>query len=158
MLKYCLKKWDENKGVLEQELRTNPTLNDCAYIDLVKLVVKYILNSNVKPYSEALWDIEHITEIDNGNYQGTLLFLIPQDTYQPAEHEYLMTFVAYGSCSGCDTLQAIQGWGDKLLTEYQVKDFMQLCKDLITNMIKPYNRGWRSEEEFTHVEGEGERE
>ncbi len=154
MLKYCLKKWDENKGFLEQELRTNPTLNDCSYLDLVKLVVNCILNGN----NNDKWDAEHITEIDNGDYQGTLLFLIPRDCYQPAEYEYLMTFVGYGSCSGCDTLQAIQEWGEKVLTEQQVKDFMQLCKDLITNMIKPYNRGWRSEEEFTHAEDEGERE
>ena len=28
---------------------------------------------------------------------------------------------------------------------------MALCKDLVTSIIKPYNCGWRSEEEFEEV-------
>jgi hypothetical protein len=143
MLKYCLKKWDNHKDELEKVLRADGTLNYCEYSYLVKLVVKYILNGDGKE-----WDAERITVVDNGDYQGTQLFLIPEDTYQPSEYEYLMTYVGYGSCSGCDTLLSIQDWKEKTLTERQVKDFMALCKDLVTNMIKPYNTGWRNKEEF----------
>lgn len=63
-----------------------------------------------------------------------------------------MTYVGYGSCSGCDTLQAIQDYGKDPISEDQLNDFMALCKDIVTNMIKPYNSGWRNEEEFTEVE------
>lgn len=148
MLKYCLRKWDENKKKLEEELLKDPDLNKCQYIHIVEKVVEIILNTN----EEYLWNTEGITEIDDGNYQGTLLFLIPRKTYQPSEYEYLMTYAEYGSCSGCDTLQAIQDYGENLISEDQLKDFMALCKDIITNMIKPYNGGWRNEEEFTEVE------
>lgn len=148
MLKYCLKKWDENKKKLEEELLKDPLLNECEYKHIVEKVVEIILNTN----EEYLWNTEGITEIDDGDYQGTLLFLIPRKTSQPSEYEYLMTYVGYGSCSGCDALQAIQDYGENPISEDQLKDFMALCKDIITNMIKPYNCGWRNEEEFTEVE------
>lgn len=145
MLKYCLECWDKYKESLENELRIRRDLNTCEYIDLVRMVVKNVFVEDIK------WDDSKITVIDNGDYQGTLLFLIPADTYQPSENEYLMTFVDYGSCSGCDTLQSIQeGWREAPLAERQVKDFMALCKDIVTNTIKPYNYGWRSER-FTEV-------
>ena len=151
MLKYCLRKWDANKGILEKRLKTDISLNSCDYENLVKLVVECVLN----PGDDGLeWDAENITVVDDGDYQGTQLFLIPLSTYQPSESEYLMTFVDYGSCSGCDTLQAIQEWKDSLLTERQVKDFMSLCKDLVTNIIKPYNYGWRFKEGFEPISGD----
>lgn len=150
MLKYCLDKWNKNKGLLEERLKKDTTLNSCDYTYLVKLVVDFILNPH-EEYGDNGWDSKHITVVDNGDYQGTQLFLIPRDTYQPGEYDYLMTYVGYGSCSGCDTLQAIQEWDDKPLTERQLKDFMTLCKDLVTSMVKPYNCGWRYEEDFIEV-------
>lgn len=70
MLKYCLRKWDENKKKLEEELLKDPNLNNCEY----KYIVEIILNTN----EEKLWNSAGITEIDDGDYQGTLLFLIPR--------------------------------------------------------------------------------
>lgn len=149
MMKYCLDRWNRNERILEDSIKKSATLNSCEYVDLVKLVVDVILNDD----GEARrWDSENITVVDNGDYQGTQLFLIPAKCYQPSEYEYLMTYVGYGSCSGCDTLQSIQCWEDKPLTLGQVKDFMALCKDLLTNMIKPYNCGWRIDEDFAEVE------
>ena len=149
MLKYCLEKWNANKDLLEAKLRKDGSLNSCGYIHLVELVVDFILNPSADDYEK--WDSKHITVVDNGDYQGTQLFLIPIDTYQPSEYDYLMTYVGYGSCSGCDTLLNIQDWSAEQLTERQIKDFMALCKDLVTNMIKPYNGGWRYQEEFEEV-------
>lgn len=157
MLKYCLRKWDENKGVLEEAIRRNAEMNAYEYVDLVKLVVEIILNTSVEEYG-AVWDCNGITVVDNGDYQGTQLFLIPAKAYQPCEYEYLMTYCGYGSCSGCDTLMAIQRWKQGLPDEQQVKDFMALCKDIVTNMIKPYNGGWRYKEEFDEVKGYDESE
>lgn len=151
MLKYCLKKWDANKGVLEERLKSNAKLNECDYEYLVKMVVECILNQG-----EDLekWDTENITVVDNGDYQGTLLFLIPLDAYQPCEYEYLITYVGYGSCSGCDALESIQSltYSDEPPTASQLSDYMTLCKDIVTNIIKPYNGGWRFDEDFETVE------
>lgn len=149
MLKYCRDKWEENKDRLEQALREADGLNECDYKELVVMVVKHILNPGEDDYNT--YDSSRITVIDNGDYQGTQLFMIPMDTYQPAEYEYLLTCVGYGSCSGCDTLLSIQDWGEGKLTDSQVKDFMKLCKDLVCVMVKPYNGGWRQDDGFTEV-------
>lgn len=149
MIKYCKDKWSKNNNLLYNELAMKlklSELQDYNYGDLVKLSVIHILNDE-----DEEWDTENITEIDNGDYQGTLLYLIPKSTYQPDEQEYLMTYVGYGSCSGCDALQSIQYGHYEDQTEI-IKEYMLLCKDIICNMIKPYNNGWRHEDIFDIVE------
>lgn len=134
-------------------MKDDLNLNGCEYEYLVRLVVKHILNGDIDESSEyGQWDDTKITIVDNGDYQGTLLFIIPQKTYQPQEFEYLMTYVDYGSCSGCDTLQSIQSFSGDKPTDSQLKDYMTLCKDLVCNMVKPFKSGWRnSEGEFDEV-------
>ena len=158
MLKYCLDKWNSNKGYLEAALREDESLCNCDYEYLVRLVVRHILNVGVEEYDFVTWNEGEITTIDNGEYQGTLLFVIPRYTYQPNEYEYLMTYVNYGSCSGCDTLQHIQPWDYGKLTDDEVKDFMTLCKDILTNIVKPWNNGWRHDDRFDVVTMEGANE
>ena len=157
MIKYCIEKWDENKDLLRSVLNNNKLLNHVLnrndddpleyleYKDLVKLTVMFILNDKNE------WNENKIKEIDDGDYQGTLLYLIPEDTYQPNSSEYLMTFVEYGSCSACDTLQTIQCYLDVRSRDKSIDDLMNLCKDLICNMIKPYNIGWRYDERFSTI-------
>lgn len=159
MLKYCLNQWDKNKDKLREILSRNTELNDCGYMTLVKLTFNTIFNTDNEDGTEL--EIQNITEINNGDYQGTLLYLIPFSTYQPNEYEYLMTYVNYGSCSGCDTLQGIQSDGDwedygdnKVPTVKQLEDYMTLCRNLISNTIKPYNGGWREDKDFITVECE----
>lgn len=149
MLKICKEKWNKNESKLREILKQEKDLNSCGYITLVKLAVNTILNEENNQDDEL--DIENITEINNGDYQGTLIYLIPFETYQPTEYEYLMTCVSYGSCSGCDTLQSIQDWCEEEITKEQLNDFMSLCKDIITNIIKPYNYGWRNNEMYDVV-------
>jgi hypothetical protein len=153
MLKIMRDKWDKNKGLLEEALAKRSDLNECKYDLLVKLAFQYIYNADAEGYAEKL-NLNRITVIDDGDYQGTLLYLIPFESHQPAEYENLMTHVDYGSCSGCDTLQAIQSWREGKLTPQQLKDFMSLCKDIICNTIKPYNSGWRGDEDFKQIEEE----
>ena len=157
MIKYCIEKWDKNKDLLKSVLNNNELLNHILsrndddpleyleYKDLVKLTVMFILNDKNE------WNENKIKEIDDGDYQGTLLYLIPEDTYQPNSSEYLMTFVEYGSCSACDTLQTIQCYLDVRSRDKSIDDLMNLCKDLICNMIKPYNIGWRYDERFSTI-------
>ena len=157
MLKYCLKKWDLFKDDLEERLKDDCSLNSCNYDYLFKLVVECILNGgNINEFGacDYNWNVDEITVIDNGDYRGTLIFIVPRKTYQPSEGDYLITYVGYGSCSGCDTLQYIQKWNDNPPTEQQLKDYMMLCKDMLCNMVKPYNYGWRYDELFETVEME----
>lgn len=154
MNKYCLEKWDKNKDHLELVLRERTTLAEANYSDLVKLVVSEVLNVDEDEYCGTYWDVENIVEIDHGKYQGTLLYMIPLTTFQPSENEYLLTYISYGSCTCCDTLQGIQSdlKYDTKPNDEQVSDFMSLCKDILTNMIKPYNHGWRYDPRFDVVE------
>lgn len=159
MIKFCLDQWEKNKYKLKTTFESEDfakRFHDCEYEDLVVLVVDKILNPGID-FDWDCWDSTRITMVDNGDYQGTLLFLIPRNTYQPSEDDYLMTYVGYGSCCGCDTLLQIRDvegdYDSELLNEVQIKDLMTLCKDLVTNMIRPYNAGgWRYNPDFDTVE------
>ena len=155
MLKIMRDKWEKNWKGLESDLSRIADISKLEYKDLVKLTFARIYNKGDEagihsPYKRL--DLTHITQIDNGDYQGTLIYLIPFDTYQPSEGEYLMTYVGYGSCSGCDTLLSIIDYYPCRATEKQVSQLLALCKDIVTNTIKPYNYGWRSEEIFEVAE------
>ena len=157
MLKYCVEKWDKNKTLLMNALQSEEIYNKLGsyeYADLVKLVVKYILNDGkAEEYDAGEWDEYNITEVDNGDYRGTLLYLIPANTYQVSEYEYLITFVDYGSCNGCDTLLRIQfdmpkykyRKSDEQFTIQKrrtIEDLMTLCLHLVQHMKKPYISVW----------------
>lgn len=144
MLKICKEKWNKNSGLLLDRIR-KCSLDDLDYIDLVKMSVDCILNDCEDSYDE--WNIDNITVIDNGDYQGTLLFVIPGRNYQPSECDYLITFAGYGSCSGCDALLSIKCYESEM-TEPKAKAILALCKDLITNIVKPYNYGWRQDKDY----------
>ena len=151
MLKALVEKWDKNRDKLQHELETRTDIRGMVYRDIVALTFDMIYNDDEET---GKLNVRRITEIDDGDYQGTLLYLIPFEWYQPSENDYLMTCVGYGSCSGCDTLQAILSYdySEGVLVKRQVDDFMTLCKDIITSTIKPYNYGWRRDEKFEHVE------
>ena len=159
MIKYCLEKWDANKEKLRKVL-SGANLEAIEYKDLVKMVVRYVLNDETAHNDEAIgydhceWNWDRITQIDDGEYRGTLLYMIPRNTYQPSEYDYLMAYVNYGSCSGCDALQYLQSIIYPNQTEKNVNDFMTLCKDILTSIIKPYNYGWRYDERFDVCEVE----
>lgn len=158
MLKILKKKWAENEAVLRASLAGIKNMNRIEYNDLVKMTFENIYNSGKDEFKRELLDVEGITQIDNGDYQGTLIFLIPFDVYQPGPEDYLMTYVYYGSCSGCDALQNIQfnlcGDYSGPPNEQQISDLLTLCRDLVMNAIKPYNSGWRKNELFESVEDE----
>lgn len=167
MLKYCVEKWDKNKTLLMNALQSEEIYNklgNYTYIDLVKLVVKYILNDGKAEeyYNADEWDEYNITEVDNGDYQGTLLYLIPAKICRPCEKEYLVTFVDYGSCSGCDTLLSIQSCIPShvyckseeefsTMKRKTIEDFMTLCLHLVQHMKKPYTQVW-DKHDYSEVE------
>lgn len=146
MLKYCVEKWFENRGKLEQVIRQDENLNKCDYKYLLQLVIENILNFGADDNYQ--FDETKITMVDDGDYSGTQLFLIPRKTYEPGAGDYLLTYVEYGSCAICDMLEKVQCHLDKEVSDSQLADFMLICKDFICNMIKPYNVGWREDEIF----------
>lgn len=114
MIQWCVDAWMERKQYFKRRLESlgEDYITDWSftYTDIVKILFEEVIN----PYSEEQgllldgYDIDKMTIIDDGHYQGTLIFIIPEDTYQPCADEYLYTHNYYGSCSGCDALQHAQ--------------------------------------------------
>ena len=126
MLKYCVDQWEKNKENLREALEQFDFDKDyMGYKVLMSLIITHIL--------ENKWDSENFTTIDDGDYQGTLLFVIPERCYQPGAGSYLMTYVEYGSCSCCDTMLAILG------SDTMVEDLMTLALHMIQHMIHPFS-------------------
>lgn len=152
MLNYCKAKWAENEKRLEKVIRESNNHDEWCYRDLVKMVIDEVMNHGLNRLDNRslVWDSKHITEIDDGDYQGSKIFAIPLDTYQPEVDEYLFTYVHYGSCSCCDTLLDIRYSGDNddgTPTEQQVKDYMTLCRDIVVRMKQPFKDEYLSFEE-----------
>lgn len=150
MLKILKDKWAKNSDLLFKKISEVYTDDfnswGANYSDLVKLTFDVIYNDGNNWDCDTL-DVDRITEVDDGNYMGTLLFLIPFRTYEPSEGDYLMTYIGYGSCTVCDAFQnalCLDG-------NYKHRAIFAIAKDLITNAIKPYNHGWRYQEGFEQV-------
>jgi hypothetical protein len=88
-----------NRDALVAEFQTEDG-KPSHYGDLVKRLVTLLGKS--REYGGP--DPERITVIDHGDYQGTQLYIIGCEGYQP--HVYWSIFVSYGSCSGCDSFEA----------------------------------------------------
>lgn len=99
------------------------------YKEIVVAVVRLLAQYD-DSYESPDPDLVH--EIDDGDYQGTLVYVIASQGYQP--EKYWVVKVSYGSCSGCDTLEAIRDYSDDVPDEQQVKDYMTLCLHIIQNM------------------------
>lgn len=85
---------------------------------------------------EAGWgpDPDRIHQIDDGDYQGTLVFVIAAQGYQPSDYWYVK--VGYGSCSVCDTLQAISSYSSEPPTAEQARDYWTLALHIVQGMKK----------------------
>jgi len=79
-------------------------------------------------------DVSKIREIDDGDYQGTLLYIIPEDSYQPST--YYAASVGYGSCSGCDTLQSISenSYNNEKPSKQDIEDYMRLALHIVQGL------------------------
>lgn len=81
---------------------------------MFKLAIEVVLNPYIK--DNTLLDTlnaDRITVIDDGDYQGTQIFIVPTTAYQPQESDYYWTSVWYGSCSACDALMAANDYKRK---------------------------------------------
>jgi hypothetical protein len=128
MIKEFVKQWDERKHLLEEWLKENqPSDYEDIYKKLFELVV-----TEPNSYSNS-WDWERFVTIDDGHYQGNIIFILCNDCYQPNLDDYIFTEVDYGSCSGCDTFEHIRDlqWGSEKNTDEQVKQYMTLALHMV---------------------------
>ena len=131
MIAELINQWEENKSQLEEYFRATNQSEYSSYEKIVKKVFEICL-----PYAIGYgsWNLDRMTIIDDGDYQGTQIFVIPNDSYQPSVSDYVITHNYYGSCSGCDTLLSISEYSDDVPTKEQVEDYMSLCLHLIEKM------------------------
>ena len=130
MIKEFIEKWDKYKNDLEDYFRYTEQIEYDEYEKIVKILFEKIINKDLK-YDSERFDVEDLLKIDDGDYQGTQIFILHKDSYQPNVEEYVYTSTYYGSCSGCDTLQAISSYDRGLPDEEQVKDYMTLALHLL---------------------------
>jgi len=131
MNQQIIKQWEERKHLLEGYFSTTVQSEYDSYRLIVKKILELVIT---KADSDCSWDFSKMTVIDDGDYQGTEIFIIPSTTYQPSVEDYLMTDTYYGSCSGCDTLLGICDYDDELPSESQVKEYMTLALHLVQKM------------------------
>jgi hypothetical protein len=131
MITELVKQWEENKHKLEEYFKTTKQDEYSRYEAIVKKIFELCIP---KATTYSGWDLDRMTVIDDGDYQGTQIFIVPTDTYQPSVEDYVMTDTYYGSCSGCDTLQAIIEYDYELPTDEQVKEYMTLALHLVQKL------------------------
>ena len=134
MIKEFVEQWDANKHKLEEYFKNTPMGEYRDYEDIVVKIFELCITSTTKAYDNGGFDLNNMTVIDDGDYQGTQIYIIPIDTYQPGVRDYVMTHNYYGSCSGCDTLQSIHEYEDGLPSDEQVKEYMSLALHLVQKL------------------------
>ena len=131
MIQELVKQWEENKYKLEEYFKTT---NQEKYSSYKQIVIKLFELCLIEADDYSGFDLNKMTVIDDGDYQGTQIFIIPTDTYQPGIGDYVLTHTYYGSCSGCDTLLSIRNGEDGLPTDEQVKEYMTLALHLVQKL------------------------
>ena len=132
MIKEFVAAWDSNKDKLKEYIKTHKQEDYETYKDLLIMLISIVINPYFRDVlMENIWDTSRITTIDDGDYQGDQIFLVPKETYQPGIEDYFWTHQVYGSCSGCDLLLSISGYDYDLPTDVQVGGYMMLALHLL---------------------------
>ena len=140
MIKEFVAAWEKGKDNIREEIKKRRPRD---YKTLVEIVVSEIAH---QIDDEGIYYVpcaKRIHQIDDGHYQGTLVFVIGDSSYQPFTYWYCK--IRYGSCSACDTLQAIvMNYGsyegeeleDFMLVENERKlgDLMRLCLHIVQEL------------------------
>lgn len=126
MITEFVERFMSNKGELEKHFAAG---HPNGYLDIVRAVVDVVKGDEFDSM-----DPSRIHVIDDGEYQGRLLFVIAASDCQPRDYWYVT--VAYGSCSGCDTLKAIHDYSSDPPTADQIKDYMTLALHIVQGLKK----------------------
>ena len=131
MNKDIVSAWDKKQKDVREWIATIKN-DEFSYKSLLENTVKILFGENDD--CSGMPDFERITKIDNGDYQGTLVFVIGGKGYQPGVEDHWYTSVYYGSCSGCDTLQSISEYSNDLPNDDQIQQYWTLCLHMIQKM------------------------
>ena len=125
MIEKFTKQYFTNLQVLKEKFQQK---HPESYKELVKNVIEVLTDDE---YDSI--DPDRIHEINDGDYQGTLVYVIAAKGYQPSKYWYCR--ISYGSCSGCDTLESIKNYDyDTPPDEEQVKQYMQLACHVVQQL------------------------
>lgn len=130
MITEFIDKFQEIKPrLLEQFSKEEPD----NYSDIFKQTIKMMFENTEDRWSiqSVTPDFERITVIDDGDYQGTLVFVVASKGYQPSD--YWATTVYYGSCSGCDTFQEYSDYDNP---EKSAPEMVTMALHMIESMKK----------------------
>jgi hypothetical protein len=127
MIREFVDRFMEHKASLEQQFAEK---HPESYRALVSSVVG-VLGTD-EDYGGP--DPERIHEIDDGSYQGTLVYVIAETGYQPSTYWYVR--VGYGSCSGCDALEGIRSYDDDPPSPAQAKQYISLALHIVQGLKK----------------------
>ena len=125
MIEKFTKQYFTNLQVLKEKFQQK---HPESYKELVKNVIEVLTDDE---YDSI--DPDRIHEINDGDYQGTLVYVIAVKGYQPSKYWYCR--ISYGSCSGCDTLESIKNYDyGTPPDEEQVKQYMQLACHVVQQL------------------------
>lgn len=127
MIKEFIERFEANKHTLRAKFEAS---HPDDYTAIVKGVIECVQGN--REYDSPSPDRIHV--IDDGDYQGTLVYVIAAGGYQPDDYWYVK--VGYGSCSGCDTLEDIRNYSDEAPTESQVSNYMTLATHILQGLKK----------------------
>ena len=122
MIKTFVDAWTAGKNDAREMLKDATN-----YRSIVTAVVRVIADNMGEDicYSDKP-DPDRVHQIDNGCYQGTLVFLIAAQEYQPDTYWYVK--VSYGSCSVCDALESA------LAGDQTIDDLMTLALHIVQGL------------------------
>ncbi len=124
--------WEENKQELKKKYGDVHPQN---YSEIVADVIGLISENAQNISGHPIPDPKRIHVIDDGDYQGTKVYVIGEDGYQPSSYFYVR--VHYGSCSGCDTLLSIRGSmlrGENEPNDEQQAGYMRLALHIFQSL------------------------
>ena len=127
MIKQFTDAWFSHKHLVQEQFTA---AHPESYIDVVRAVVEMI-SAAINGAFDAP-DPQRIHEIDDGEYQGTLVYVIGENDYQPDKYWYVK--VGYGSCSLCDTLESIREYSDSAPTAEQIQRYMTLALHIVQGL------------------------
>lgn len=133
MIQAFIEAWRDNKHQFRLWLENDVDAGEIEYTDIVKGIFEVVINPSIQRDYDK-YDIEKMTVVDDGDYQGTQIYLIPKDTYQPNDTEYIVTSNYYGSCGGCDALMHCQ-WLER---EEMIDGIMTIALHLVERMKPLY--------------------
>lgn len=136
MTPFIVAQWEQNKDRLREQFAITPQDKYSTYKELLEMVIAHAvpMMREGEPFQ-----LSRLVEIDHGHYQGTQIYLLANDSYQPDMGDYIVLDNSYGSCSGCDTLayiQSLAGWDhyDDCPTSEQIDRYMTLALHMVQRM------------------------